>query len=499
MLTDEELVQQISQRLHEELAEMYPADRVIHVWEEVEHPTASPVILPPRPHRRIPAIKSAVGVLAAMAALAIVVVAALALLGRHEQSHLGAADAREQPLLRILGVLRRAQIKADLPPALMRVLKLSAKGTLARAQGIPDLAGVRLATVTPEGERVFLIPVQPPAAAAISKLTPGLRAALRLDLERGMRQGGTLRIALMKNGQVAGVFGGGLTAKTIKHGPAGFLGGAPGLGANMSQLVQVVPDGVSKVTVVVPVFHQRGPTTITRITRQVHNNVVAVQLPEAPDQQGQTTIWYSPDGKVLRRFGKTYHPPTTHSATCSSGRRFLCGQPPRSITSLLGSLASRPSPGQRLSQDFLGRLIWQGSGIYVRYARSGKFYGVPYYLIPASNVGGKCCTGQPGVQLIIQYAGDEIHDYISLKELRDHVEPKSIQTGTTITPLVVPDQVASVTATYPAKGHIPHQIITEQVNDNIVIFRSRIMGGWDPPSLTYRSASGAVLWSHQAH
>jgi hypothetical protein len=358
-----------------------------------------------------------------------------------------------------------------------------------------------LAATTPGGEQVFLVPVKPPTAAAAatylshlgSKLPDRVRKQIRAIEEQEERQGDILRIAFMRDGQVEGSIGGGLTAKSIEHGPAGFLGGEPGLGTNVSRLVQVVPDGVAKVTLLVPVLHQDGPTTLTKITQEIHNNVLVARVPEAPDEQRQETIWYGPTGKVLRCFGKINHPPATHAATCSPSRRFLCGRPPSGITSMLGSLSRRPSPAQRISQDFLRTLAWQGSGIYVRYARRGKYYGVPYYLFPASNVGGKCCAGQPGVQLIIEYAGDEIHDYISLQELRDHVAPKSIQAGLTLTPLVVPDQVASVTAKYPARGSAPPQVLTEPAKNNIVMFLAN--HGGNPSSLTYRSATGAVLWS----
>ena len=143
MLTDEELIQQIRLRLHDELEEMYPGDRVIHVWEQVVPPTPSRATPAARAHRRFPNFRTTVGVLAALAAAAIVVVAALALFGGASTpaTQSAAAESSERPLVRILGVLRHPQTSADLPPALRRTL---GRPGLNGAIGSPDLAGVRL-------------------------------------------------------------------------------------------------------------------------------------------------------------------------------------------------------------------------------------------------------------------------------------------------------------------------------------------------------------------
>jgi hypothetical protein len=105
-----------------------------------------------------------------------------------------------------------------------------------------------------------------------------------------------------------------------------------------------------------------------------------------------------------------------------------------------------------------------------------------YYLVPMSNVGG--C--QLGVQFITRYGTGESHGYLDMSEIRNYLESGSDGNNhVTITPVVVPDGVATVTAHYPADnevGHVRHQVITQHVTDNVVIFR--ITGGWDPPSLT---------------
>ena len=243
MLTDEELIGQIRLRLHDELGEMYPADRVIHVWEEVENPAPLPASRRQRAHRRFPRMGTAAGVLAALAIVAVVVVAAFALLGGSSEpsSQSAASRSSEQALLRILGILRRPQTKADLPPELWRRLHLDSRR--GRLGGTPDLAGVRLATVTPQGEEVFLVPMKPATTATVSAFVANLpapaRARVRANLERELRaQHGQdqLEIAVMyRPGVRPGLGGPGaqccITAQDIEHGPAGFLGGSGESGA----------------------------------------------------------------------------------------------------------------------------------------------------------------------------------------------------------------------------------------------------------------------------
>lgn len=65
----------------------------------------------------------------------------------------------------------------------------------------------------------------------------------------------------------------------------------------------------------------------------------------------------------------------------------------------------------------------------------------------------------------------------------------------TTTPLLVPDEVASVTATYRAQSY-PGRVaktfsVTKRSVRNFVLFH--LTGAWDPPELTFRSRSGAVI------
>jgi hypothetical protein len=416
----------------------------------------------------------------------------------------------EQPLLRILAVLRRRQTKADLPSALVRVLKRKTPFP-PFWDGSPDLRGVRLAAVTPAGEEVFLVPYRPPSAAAIAAgiphILPANRSRFAARLRARAAQGDSLAIQLMYHGRpgssgvpVDGLVrrhgGASATAATIEqHGTATWGGFYHG---HQTEVVLVVPNGVAKVTLAVP--NPTGSAALTTVTGRVHNNVLSVLVPGAQEDPIQKMIWYGPTGQVLRRFGLNSAQPSTRSQ-CSSARHFLAGQPPHSITDVLGSLTTPAASAQRISKPFLRVLVFQGHGIYYRYARKGEVNGVRYYLIPMSNVSGPGCTSGPGVQLIANYGRGEAHRYLAISEIRRHFETGSDGNNhITITPLVVPSDVATVTANYPAEnqaGHVAHQVITRHVKGNIVIFR--VTGGWDPPSLTYRSATGAVLWSDHRH
>ena len=102
-----------------------------------------------------------------------------------------------------------------------------------------------------------------------------------------------------------------------------------------------------------------------------------------------------------------------------------------------------------------------------------------------------------GVQFIMRSGASVSHSYVNLPQLRFGLGGGSDGNNhITITPALVPNDVATVTANYPASsypGRVPDRMITERVRNNVVIFV--ITGGWDPPSLTYRSASGAILRS----
>lgn len=207
---------------------------------------------------------------------------------------------------------------------------------------------------------------------------------------------------------------------------------------------------------------------------------------------------------------------------------------------LLPTLKSQRRP-LALARDF-------AHGIYLRYARKGQRKGITYYLIPAADVNqtrpipDRCyhetltvfrrlAAQRPTDQqsALTSYETSSLHRQQTLARhpagiclattgpggsgagpcvnavsLQQHQYQTSFGPGgygndhETITPLLVPDNVATVTAHYSAQtypGRVAHPLtITERAKDNLVIMR--LHGAWDPPSsLTYRSASGHTLWT----
>jgi hypothetical protein len=225
-----------------------------------------------------------------------------------------------------------------------------------------------------------------------------------------------------------------------------------------------------------------------------------------------------------------------------SHQRLLDGPPDRGFTAVLGVFGRPAPPAHRIPLRVL-RTFSGYNGIYARYARKGMIDGVRYSLIPERNLMGvkplpaRC--GQEslaafrklakrllaskrnaaivwGTQILRSIAaqnedpaGVEFHwsdgtnDGGSTKwfitRIRSYHNGGDFGGGQpqfTLTPLLLPNNVASVTADYPAvnqDGHVAHHVVTQQVKNNFVIFRIR--GGWDPPSLTYRAANGAILWT----
>jgi hypothetical protein len=235
----------------------------------------------------------------------------------------------------------------------------------------------------------------------------------------------------------------------------------------------------------------------------------------------------------------------------SGASSFRHDAPGQDLTSVLGVLR-RPAPvGQRVSAHALlrpprGRLDQFARGIYLRYVRHGQRNGITYYFIPAANVNqirpvsDHCYREQLDAfrQLAAQRPANERasltrYETRSLQEERaiaEHpagvclattgaggsgtgpcvnaVSVRQLNSNTgggsygndhaTVTALIVPDRVATVTAHYSPQNY-PGRVrrpltVTERAVQNLVIFA--LQGAWDPPSsLIYRSATGSVLWS----
>lgn len=226
---------------------------------------------------------------------------ALILLRSHKRPAPSAAAASRQKLINILAVLRRPQTKADLNLSILRGLE---SGPLAGSQGPADVPLIRFATTTPWGEKLYLVPRKPLTAAQIATLArqsqrpPGFIARLRgretLDVFSSQGGGGASDAATIEAGRAVGTEGAGVDA-------AG--------GSSETRLILVVPDGVAKVKFVLPRQPQPAvpgapiyPHSAT-VTAPAHANVVAVQLNREFDGATPPMIWYSADGRAIKRLG----------------------------------------------------------------------------------------------------------------------------------------------------------------------------------------------------
>lgn len=211
----------------------------------------------PRRQRRI------AGGLAMAAALLValaIAAGALLLLGGHKgPPSAGAGVPGRQALIDELGVLRRAQTKADL-------------GALIRPNarfGKPDVPLIRRAAVTPWGQTVFFVPVRPRAGR-------GQEALWVLIGPRGFSECCVTASELSSQGIVNNA--GQATGHRIGHGVA------------RARFFAVVPDGVAKVR-------------IGRLVMAVHDNVAAAQADPRLVGPTPAIFWFGPRGNVLRRIG----------------------------------------------------------------------------------------------------------------------------------------------------------------------------------------------------
>jgi hypothetical protein len=240
-----------------------------------------------------------IGALAAAALVAVTLAVAggaLILLAGHQRpSATTATDRSRQQLIDILAVLRRPQTKADLNP---RILSQSASIPM---QGSPDVPLVRFATTTPWGEKLYLVPTKPPTVKQLNilGLPPRLIERLRargetLSVFSPQGGGGTSDAAAIEAGDAIGTEGAG-------HSFAG--------GSSQTRFILVVPNGVAKVEFMLPRQSSPGandpriyPHSLG-VTARVHDNIAAVQVNRETDGPSAPMVWYSADGRVLKRIG----------------------------------------------------------------------------------------------------------------------------------------------------------------------------------------------------
>jgi hypothetical protein len=185
-------------------------------------------------------------------------------------------------------VLRRPQTKADLDPALLQELGQRSISPLA-ALRTPVRSLIRLAAVTPWGDKVFLVPFKRPSRPQIAKLPARLRRRVARWLARA---GHGLKLGLFAGG-------GGCCDTTAHIEAAGsWISGGP----SPNWLVLVVPDGIARVTVSpAPTQADEHPQAITAA---VHNNVAAFEVQQpVEDLYIDKMVWYSPSGSIVKRIG----------------------------------------------------------------------------------------------------------------------------------------------------------------------------------------------------
>jgi hypothetical protein len=248
----------------------------------------------------------------------------------------------------------------------------------------------------------------------------------------------------------------------------------------------------------------------------------------------------------LKALGKAGSSTRQHDRACRlplqvrvRNQKLLSTAPPRSITAILPSLASPARGALRVTDRKLRALQIVANGIYARYAWQGHTDGVHYYVVPAAVVGttktlpARCYRealaafraearhfpasehaaaiayarrrispqAEAGVAVITVGGGGRGGRYIQawrLAELNANPAGGSGGGGTnnsTKPTLLVTREVGSVTATYPAQsypGRVPRTFsVTTRPVRNLVIFH--LIGAWDPPQLTFRSRTGAVI------
>ena len=256
---------------------------------------------PPQPPRRrwYAPPGAVVTTLAATAAVAIALVAIIALGHRSavpSRPPTPAVPPAARALVSELAVLRRPQTPADLnSPNLDLFLQLRGPADPRGQRGRPIRSLIRLATVTPWGEKVYLVPF--------------------------LGRGGTAALGLVADGGSCCA-----TAAGIASNGTGSLSGGP----SGNDAVVVVPDGVAKVSILLPrqgIPGERAYRHSLAITVPVHNNVAAFRSTRYADDIGfNHMVWYGPAGNVVRRIGdnsslnRVVPPPRTSPPTALSRR-----------------------------------------------------------------------------------------------------------------------------------------------------------------------------------
>jgi hypothetical protein len=383
MLTDDQLIRQIRCELHTELADIRPPNGVIEqAWEQAHSDAPEP---PPPKLRRFDARRRLVKIpagaavtLASVTISVVIAVGAVALLGHQHHGpseHAGQQSSRQQ-LIDVLAVLRRPQTKNDLAGVRDLPFFRNAGQRVGPAlQGAPDWPLVRLATVTPWGERVFFVPMKPPTAKSVAALRhrfPQLSRMISQAQAQRAAEGETLYI-LSSDGVE-----GGASAATIKAQGAGATEGrgparAADPGSSYTRLIRVVPDGVAKVAFVLPresaAVEPGAPISKHSLTVivPVHGNVAAVQVDRTQCCDQVPMMWYAADGHVIKRIGnrpgcstcapRPQNQPVIQTVPADLQRAFAVFRRPRTAADELPGASRRADYGYGGVNPSLSRLV----------------------------------------------------------------------------------------------------------------------------------------------
>ena len=245
----------------------------------------------------------------AVVIVGVLVVAAVSgvflLLGHQPRPATAARDPQAQQLIKLLGVLRRAQSPADRSLPAASFLRSPWSGPI-------DRQLTRLATVTPWGQKVFLVAFKPGPIRPIPRtLKANDPAAIALRAQMGKE---TLAIvtpwacgpacAASVGGRPAGVIASqGLLS--VQGAGRTFAGGS-----TAARLIAVVPDGVARVVFVLPrqpsiSSNPGGPVykQALRVPVTVKHNVAAVQVDRECCDTQPPMMWYAPDGRLVHTVG----------------------------------------------------------------------------------------------------------------------------------------------------------------------------------------------------
>jgi hypothetical protein len=198
-------------------------------------------------------------------------------------------------LIDSLGILRRPQTSNDLNPGVgVRLFAALTSPAVRSLFGTADLNRTRLATITPWGQGLYVMPFAPPRTRGAAKLTRG-SLGLQLVFDEAAHApalgfyidgdfGCCASLAMIKSGQV------------LVQTP--FNSGAPGLSGPTTKVLAVVPDGVARVVFTSP--------SGLRLTAAVHGNVAAAQVAPSPRSSGHRfsdadtrMTWYDAAGRVI--------------------------------------------------------------------------------------------------------------------------------------------------------------------------------------------------------